>query len=148
MCPLAPLWQFKLNSVTMLTHCARGLSLPADGTEIHPTLAAGPWAAIVWSWLSFPQPEPRVSQGKRARPCRLAFTCQKAAERGARGSVLAALPLPCTASPWSCPNPTVAAAVCGSKCLAEVPLQRHGESELGNWTKLAERPLCGPFFVL
>ena len=91
----------------------------------------------MWSWLSLPQPEPHFSKGEPAHPCQLVFACQKAAERGAYGSLLAALPLPRAASPWSCPNPMVAAAAHGSKCLPGVPPQSHSESKLGNWVKLA-----------
>lgn len=140
-----PLWQFKLALVTALTRCALGLgcgaAAPAEGTEIHPTLAAWPWAAIMGAWLSH-QPEPRFSQGKPVHPCHLV-----SAERGWTWLCAHSPTSSACRSPWSRPNP-MAAAAHSSKRLAEVPLRSHSESKLGNWMKLAQRLLCGPFFML
>lgn len=67
MCPLAP-WQFKLTSTTVLTCRALGQLLPVEDMR-QPTLAAGPWFAIMWFQLRLPQPEPHFREGKPVLLC-------------------------------------------------------------------------------
>lgn len=87
---------------------------------------------ITWSWLSFPQP----SAKETSAPLSPRIHVPKGSWAGSTWLCARSPISPPGHHPWSCPNPVVAAAR-GCWCLAEVPPQSHGESELVNWMKRA-----------
>lgn len=144
---LLSLWQLSLTSVAALWSWAAGLLLPAEGTEIHPTLWLLDREPPSWGLGSaFLNLSPTPANGNQHT---LVTLCSLAKRRLSGVHVaLRSRPYLFCVLPARGPARILRAAAHGSKCLAEVPLQNHSEGRLRNWMELDWRVLCGPFFRL